>query len=66
MSVRGGLGERELGGLEDLLPVGGEVLVGFEGAPLLLDSRRELVAEDVIGIVPFGGGGVGVGGEVHE
>ena len=53
-----------MSGLEELLPVGSEVLVCLGGAPLVLDSRRELVAEDVIGVVPFGG--VGVGGEVQE
>ncbi len=54
----------ELGGLEELLLVGGEVLVGLRGASVVLDSRCELVAEDDVGVAPFGGGGVGVRGEV--
>jgi len=35
-------------------------------SPLVLDFWRELVVEDGVGVVPFGGGGVGVGGEVKE
>ena len=66
MSVRGGLGGRELGDLEELLLVGCEIIVCLGGAPIVSDSRRELVAEDVVDVVPFGGGGVGVRGEVHE
>ena len=46
--------------------VGGKVLIELGGAPLVPDSRRELVAEDVVGVVPFGGGGVAVGGDVLE
>ncbi len=62
VSVCGGLGRGELSGLEELLLVVSEVLVGLGDAPLVLDSWRELVAKDVVGLVSFGGGGVGVGG----
>ena len=66
MSVYGGLGGGELSVLEELLLECGEILAGLGGAPFVLDSRRELVAEDIVGVVPFGGGGVGVGDEVQE
>ena len=55
-----------MGGFEELLLVGGEVFVGFRGAPFVLDSRRELVPEDVVGVALLGSGGVWVGGEVEE
>ena len=59
VSVCGGLGGGELSGLEELMLVGGEVLIGLGGAPLVLDSRRELVAEDIAGVVSFRGGDAG-------
>ncbi len=66
VAVGTGLCGGEPGGHEELLLVGGEVLVCLEGAPFVLDSRRELAGEDVDGVVLFGGGGVGVRGEIHE
>ena len=66
MSVCGGLGGGELSILEELLLVSGDVHVGLGGVPLVLDSRRELVAKDSVGVVSFEGGGVGVGGEIQE
>ena len=60
--LRGG----ELRGLEVLRLVGREHLVRSCGAALVLDSRDELVSEDVVGVVSFRCRGVGVGGEVQE
>ncbi len=41
-------------GLEELDMVGNEDLVGIGGAPLDLDARRELVLENIFGVVPIG------------
>ncbi len=52
--------------LEELQLVCCEDFVGLGAAPLVLDSRREVVLEDVVGIVPFGRCVAGIGGEVKE
>ncbi len=46
--------------------VSNEDLVGLRAALIVLDSRRELVLEDVVRVVPFISSGIGVGGEVEE
>ena len=56
----------ELGRLEELKLVGREDLVAPRRASLVLHSRLEVVAEDDVRKLLFGGGGVGVGGEVEE
>jgi len=66
MSVCSELGGGELRCLEELDLVGREDLVGLGGAPLVLDARRELISENIVGEVLFGGRQVGVGGEVEE
>ncbi len=54
-----------MGSLEELDLVGREDLVRSRGAPLVLDSRRELVLEDVMSEVALCGRRSGVGGEVE-
>ena len=56
----------ELGGLEVLRLVGLEDLVRSCGAPLVLDSRCELVLEDVVREVSSRCRGARVGDEVQE
>ena len=46
--------------------LGREDLVRSCGAPLVLDSQRQLVPEAVVREVSLRCRGVGVGGEVHE
>ncbi len=53
MARGGGFRGGELDGLEVLGLVGREDLVLSCGAPLVLDSRRELVPEDVVREVSF-------------
>ncbi len=53
-------------GLEPLNLVGRENIVRSSEAPLVLDSRRELVPEDVVREISFCGRGVEVGGVVQE
>ena len=65
MAVSGCFCRGELSGLEELDLVGSEDLVRSRGAPLVLDSRRELVLEDVVSEVALCGRRSGVGGEVE-
>ena len=66
MSVCRVLGRGELRCLEELDLVGREDLVGLGGASLVLDARRELISEDIVGQVLLGGRRVGVRGEIEE
>ncbi len=66
MSVCSGFGRGELSCLDELDLVCREDPVGLGGAPLVLDARRELISEDIIGEVHFDGRRVGVEGEVEE
>jgi len=57
----------ELGGLEESHQlVGREDLVYPLRLSLVLHSRCEAVADDVVRVAYYGGGGVGVGGEADE
>ena len=56
----------ELGSLEEHQLISREDLVAPRRASLVLHSWLEIVAEDVVRKVIFGGGGVGVGDEVEE
>jgi len=66
MSVCSYLGRSQLSGFEELRLVGRENLFVYGRASLILHSWREVIADDVVREVPFGGGGVGVGGEVED